>query len=122
MNTNEVAQKLVNFCRKGQYTEAQDELYSKDIVSIEPKGTPTERAEGIAAIKAKAEQWSSMVEEVHSNVISDPVIAGNFFSIAMKTEATFKGMGRQTMEEVCVYEVKNGKVVTEQFFFTPAPM
>lgn len=122
MNTNEVAQKLVELCRKGQYTEAQAELYSPDVVSIEPAGSPMERAEGMEAIKAKAQQWENMVEEVHSNEISEPVVAENFFSFAMKSVVTFKGMRKQTIEEICVYEVKDGKVVKEQFFFTPAPM
>jgi hypothetical protein len=26
-------------------------------------------------------------------------------------------MGRSTMEELCVYEVKDGKIVKEQFFY-----
>jgi limonene-1,2-epoxide hydrolase len=35
----------------------------------------------------------------------------------MVLDATIKGMGRMTLEEVCVYEVKDGKIVVEQFFF-----
>jgi len=73
------------------------------------------------AIKAKGQQWEAMVEEVHGGEISDPIVAGNYFSISMKNDITFKGMGRQKIEEVCVYEVQNGKVVTEQFFYPIAP-
>ena len=36
---------------------------------------------------------------------------------AMLLDATFKGMGRQKIEEICVYETKDGKIVKEQFFF-----
>jgi len=35
----------------------------------------------------------------------------------MGMDVTMKGMGRVKMEEVCVYKVKDGKVVSEQFFF-----
>jgi len=28
-----------------------------------------------------------------------------------------KGMGRQLLDEVCVYEVKDGKIVHEQFLY-----
>jgi hypothetical protein len=35
----------------------------------------------------------------------------------MGIDATYKGMGRQKLEEIAVYEVKNGKVVKEQFFY-----
>jgi hypothetical protein len=35
----------------------------------------------------------------------------------MTMDATFKGRGRVNMEEICVYQVKDGKVVREQFFY-----
>jgi hypothetical protein len=35
----------------------------------------------------------------------------------MSIDATMKGMGRQVLDEVCVYEVKDGKIVQEQFFY-----
>jgi hypothetical protein len=34
----------------------------------------------------------------------------------MVLDATVKGMGRMTLEEICVYEVKDSKIVFEQFF------
>jgi hypothetical protein len=30
---------------------------------------------------------------------------------------TFKGAGRRMLEEICVYEVNDGKIVREQFYF-----
>jgi hypothetical protein len=35
----------------------------------------------------------------------------------MGVEATMKGQGRVKMDEVAVYEVKDGKIVKEQFFY-----
>jgi len=35
----------------------------------------------------------------------------------MDFDVTFKDRGRQQMEEVCVFEVENGKIVHEQFFY-----
>ncbi|MEL6867801.1 MAG: nuclear transport factor 2 family protein [Bacteroidota bacterium] len=123
MTTQEVANQLVNYCRQGQYEKAQEELYADHAVSIEPKGAQgPERTEGIAGIKAKGEQWAAMVEEIHGAEITDPIVAANFFSCAMRNDITFKGQGRMTIEEVCVYEVDNGKIVKEQFFFPVAPM
>ena len=121
MTTQEIANQLVNYCRQGQFTEAQSELYHANTRSIEPEGSGWPAVEGLEAIKAKAEQWAGMVEEVHSVTISEPVIAGNFFSVSMANDVTFKEGGRMLMEEICVYEVQNGKIVTEQFFFTPPP-
>jgi hypothetical protein len=35
----------------------------------------------------------------------------------MGMDCTMKGMGRQKLEEIAVYEVKDGKIVKEQFFY-----
>ncbi len=119
MTTKEVADKLVGYCRQGQFDTAVSELYAQDIVSIEPDGAPMKEARGLEQVIAKGQQFMESVEEFHSNVVSDPVVADNFFSCSMKMDVTFKGMGRTTMEEVCLYKVKDGKISEEQFFFTP---
>jgi hypothetical protein len=36
----------------------------------------------------------------------------------MDFDCTFKDEERQKMEEVCVYEVKDGKIASEQYFYT----
>jgi hypothetical protein len=36
----------------------------------------------------------------------------------MSFDVTFKERGRQQMEELCVFEVKDGKIINEQFFYT----
>lgn len=121
MNTQEVANKLVGYCRNMQFENAMKELYSNDIVSIEPKGSPAEEVRGIEAVRQKGEQFEQMVEAMHGVEVSEPLVADNFFSCTMKMDVTFKGAPRSTMEEVCIYQVANGKIVREQFFFTPMP-
>ncbi len=121
MNTQEVADKLVNYCRKGEFEEATKELYAPSIISVEPKGTPTERAEGIEAVIKKGIEFGNMVEEMHGVEVSDPVVADKFFSCKMAMDVTFKGVGRITMEEVCLYKVEDGKITYEEFFYTPDP-
>ena len=118
MSTQEVANRLVELCRKGEYETCYKELYSPNAVSIEPNadfGPP--RTEGMEAIRKKGEAWSAMIEEMHGSSVGDPVVAGNHFSCAMMVDWTMKGAGRQKMEEICVYKVEDGKIVSEQFFF-----
>jgi len=62
-----------------------------------------------------------MIEEVHGVSASTPIVAGNNIAMAVIIDATFKGMGKQHMEEIAVYDVKDGKIVKEQFFYDPAP-
>lgn len=119
MTTEQVAKRLVELCAKGQWGKAQEELYSEDAVSIEPAGTPWETVKGMDAIRKKGEQWSQMVEEFHGNEISEPVISQNYFAVRMMSDTTMKGMGRMQLDELSVYEVEDGKITKEQFFYTP---
>ncbi|TXC82139.1 nuclear transport factor 2 family protein [Luteibaculum oceani] len=122
MSTEKVANRLVELCRKGDFETAMQELYSPEIVSIEPEGSQAPNAEGIQQVIEKAKHFADSVEEFHKNEVSDPVIAEDFFSVQMKMDVTFKGVGRTQMEEICVYGVKDGKITYEQFFYTPAPV
>lgn len=118
MTTKEIADRLVALCREGKYETAQKELYSKDAVSIEPEHSPgLQTVKGLDAIVEKGRQFQAMIEAVHSSTLTDAVIAGNVFAVAAVLDVTLKGMGRVPMEEVAVYEVKDGKVVKEQFFY-----
>lgn len=119
MSTQEVANKLISFCRQGQFSEAINELYGQDIVSVEPDGAPEKEVRGLEAVKQKTENFNNMVEEVHGMEISDPQVADKFFSCTMKMDVTFKGAPRTTMEEICLYKVEDGKITYEEFFFTP---
>ncbi|GAB2538641.1 SnoaL-like domain-containing protein [Rhodanobacter koreensis] len=120
MNTEAIAKRLVELCREGKYEEAQRELYAEDAVSIEPEGLPPGalgNVEGLPAILEKGRQFSASIEAVHGGSVSEPVIAGNWFSVAMAMDVTMKGRGRMNMSEICVYQVRAGKIALEQFFF-----
>ena len=121
MNTEAIAKRLVALCREGKYyEEAQRELYANDAVSIEPEGLPPGalgNVKGLEAIYEKGRQFMAGVEAVHGTEVSDPVLANNWFSISLRLDVTMKGRGRVDMREICVYRVKDGKVVLEQFFY-----
>ncbi|WP_411029426.1 SnoaL-like domain-containing protein [Spongiimicrobium sp. 3-5] len=119
MTTQDVADKLVGLCRQGQFSEAISTLYHNDIVSIEPDGSPQKEARGLSAVQQKTEEFNNMVEEIHGMEVSDPLVADKFFSISMKLDITFKGAPRTNIEEICLYQVENGKITREEFFFTP---
>ena len=37
------------------------------------------------------------------------------FALTMSIDVTMKGRGRSAMTELCVYRVKNGKIISEEF-------
>lgn len=118
MTTQEVADRFNELAQTGQWHTIHAELYADDAQSIEPEHAQgMQSVNGIEAIKQKGEMFNSMVEEMHGGYSKEPVVAGTHFSVAMGMDVTMKGMGRSNMDEICVYEVKDGKIVKEQFFY-----
>ena len=118
MTTHEVANRFQELAQQGNWNQIQEELYADNAVSIEPADSQgLKSVEGKAAIKKKGEEFQEMTEEVHSGYTTEPVVAGRFFSVAMGMDITMKGMGRMKLDEIAVYEVKDGQIVKEHFFF-----
>jgi hypothetical protein len=117
MKTEEIAQRLVALCREARWETAQRELYSPDVVSLEPHATPVFEKEtrGLPNIIEKGRKSDAMIETMHALTVSDPVVAGSSFACTMQMDVTMKGQGRMNMTELCVYHVKDGKVVSEEF-------
>ncbi len=118
MTTTEVANRLVEICRTGDFTKAQKELFADDATSIEPYATPDFKKEtkGLDAILAKGEKWDEMVEELQSIRVSDPLVASESFACTMRMQVDIKDKGVMDMMELCVYRVKDGKIISEEFF------
>ena len=119
MTTQQVADKLVSYCKEAKWDEAIKELYAPDAVSIEMPGTPifAPRTQGVDALIAKGDKWKSMVDTFHGIEVDGPIVAGDHFSCTMKMDLTMKGVPRMTNEEVGIYHVKDGKIISEQFFY-----
>ncbi len=117
MTTQQVADKFYELSQLGAFDKIQTELYSRGAKSIEPAHAPFPNAEGIDAIIQKGKQFNETIAEMHGGYTSAPIVAGNFFSCTMGMDVTFKGQSRTKFDEVAVYEVKDGKIILEQFFF-----
>lgn len=118
MNTQQVANRLIELCRIGENMQAIKELYDDNIISKEMPEDPNPVVIGKDKVIKKSEDWFATVEEFHGSEISNPQVAENHFSCAMKLDCTFKGQGRMQIQELAVYQVNNGKITEEQFFYT----
>jgi hypothetical protein len=118
METQEIARKLADYCRKAEWNNAHEKLYSRDAISIEPYETPEygKEVKGIEAIRKKGEKFGASVEKYHQIEVSEPLVAGNSIAFTLTMDVTMKGKGRMKSPELCVYEVKDDKIVSEQFF------
>ena len=118
MTIHKIAIRLAELCHTGQYGQAHSELYAENAVSIEPEHAKLfTTAVGLDNIIKKGEQFRNMIENVHSTYATEPVVAGNFIALGVGMDVTMKGKGRTNMEEMALYEVKDGKIVKEQFFY-----
>lgn len=117
MTTKEIAGRLVALCRQGQFETAHEELFATHAISIEPYATPEfpKETKGLNALLEKGHKFTAMIEQVHSISISDSLVAGSSFACAMQLDVTIKGRGRMNLNELCIYEVKDGKIISEQF-------
>jgi ketosteroid isomerase-like protein len=118
MTNHEIAARLVELCRTGQFETAQKELYAEDAVSIEQEASPAfaKETKGLQAILEKGRVWDSIVVETHGLTVSDPLVAGDRIAIAMTFDVTMKERGHNVFKEIIVYKVKDGKIISEQFF------
>jgi hypothetical protein len=117
MTTKEIAERLVALCREGKFETAHKELFATDAINIEPYATPTfpKETKGLNALIEKGDKFTALIEQVHSISVSDPLVAGSSFACAMQLDVTIKGHGLMNLAELCIYEVKDGKIISEQF-------
>lgn len=118
MTTQQIADRLVALCKEGNWEQAHKELYANDCVSIEPEASPgfEKEVKGMAAIDKKGKDFDAMVETTHGITTSAPLVTGNVIAFALDMDMTMKGRPRGKMGELCVYTVRDGKIVAEQFF------
>ena len=119
MTTDQVAKKLVELCKQNKAMEAVQTLYSADVVSKEATPTPDGISEmkGLDAKVGKMQWWESN-HDIHSATVEGPLSAASHFSVRFTYDMTFKPTGkRATMDELGVYQVKDGKIVREEYFY-----
>ena len=118
MTTYEVAERFNELAQQEKWFEIQDELFANDVKSIEPPGSPYfKNIEGKKAVRKKGEDWVKRIEAAHSLHTTAPIIAANHFAVGRKVDITVQGFGRIKIEEIMMYEVKDGQIVSEQFFY-----
>lgn len=121
MTTQEIAARYYELATQRKVIEIQDSLYDDNVVCQEPEKAAAMGfaviTTGREAIKAKGVARRATIEAMHSYFCSEPIVAGEFFSVVLKQEVTFIGKPRIMLEEIAIFQVKGGKIVKEQFFY-----
>jgi ketosteroid isomerase-like protein len=119
MTTKEVAARFYELAKQEKWFDIQDELFADNVRSVEPENSPYfPYAEGKAAVRKKGEDFVSRIEAFHSGSTTAPIVAGHHFVVGREKDMTVKELGRIHINQIMLYEVKDGKIVLEQFFYS----
>lgn len=116
MTVQEVANKLVEINRSGNWMPGYD-LYSDDAISIErPFGGEETRLQGKEAILKMAKEWDAQ-NNVTSEEVSDPVVADTCFAVTFHMTMKDEEGNEQKMSELGIYHVQDGKIIQAEFCY-----
>lgn len=116
MTTKEIAHELAALCNQGKYGEVYEKFYHPDAYSEEPMGD-MRRVEGMEAFYKKGEWWRNTFE-VHDGRVGEAIVADDYFALTFYMDITNKETGVRTQStEIAVYEMKDGKIAGERFFY-----
>ncbi len=112
----EMAADLVRMFNEGQWSEIEEKFWSPKITSVEGVGV-ARSWKGRKAVNSKNEGWMQ-THTIHSAKAEGPFVGASGFAVRYTMDVEDKGNGQRTkMEEVGVYEIKDGRIVREEFMY-----
>ena len=118
MTTHEVAARYNELAQQEKWFEIQDEFFADNVKSIEPPNSPYfGYAEGKASVRKKGENFTNRIEAAHRLYTSEPLVSGDHFAVGREKDITVQGHGRIQINQIMLYEVRDGQIVLEQFFY-----
>lgn len=112
-DTRSTALYLAELCRNNEFVRAQQELYDTDILRIETDSVQTRGKENTLL---QEQRFLDSLSNLRTQV-SEPLVAGAYFSVVMELDIVLKKDNTALhLEEICVYKVEGGKIIFEQFF------
>lgn len=118
MTTQEIANRFDELAKQEKWFEIQEELFAETVKSIEPQNSPyMGNAEGKENVRRKGEEFIAKIQAVHRTATTKAVVAGNYFAVGREMDLSIQGHGRTQINQIMLYEVKDGKIVSEQFFY-----
>ena len=94
MTNQEIATRLVSLLREGKFNDVYDELFHDD-----------------------AEHMQENLAGAEGMEVGDAIIAKDYIAIPYKMTAILKDGNKWPLDEIIVYKIDNGKIISEQFFY-----
>ncbi len=113
---SQIGKTIVAMFNEGKFKEIEDLYWSPDIVSCEGVGVGLEWR-GRHAVEAKNADWMKN-NRIHGASAEGPFVGSSGFAIRFKMDVETLATGnRSVMDEVGVYQVRDGKIVREEFMY-----
>lgn len=116
MSTEQIVKRLVELVKEGKNVQAEEELYSQDVISVEQNG---HSVKGLQPVIEKTKAAFEGIQESHGGGVSQAFVGADNFLLVFEMDITPKGGTRTQMKEYGFYKVKDGKIAEEYFFSQP---
>lgn len=118
LTIQEIATRFHELAQQEKWFEIQDELFAENVRSVDPPDSPyLGYAEGKTDVRKKGEDFVSRITAVHRAFTTTPLVTGNHFAVGRVMDVTVQPHGRVQFDEIMLYEVKDGQIILEQFFY-----
>lgn len=119
MTNQEIANRLYELVKAGDYFTAYSELFSVNVVAKEPQLAEIGLAEvrGVDAVKEKVARLGAGVVELTSREMSDPIVTDSHIAFTNIVKGKLQDGNDFNLSEICLYRVEEGKIVSEEFIY-----
>jgi hypothetical protein len=118
LTTQEIATRFNELAQQEKWFQIQEEFFADNVKSIDPPHSPYfGYAEGKAAVRQKGEEFVGRITDLHRAYTGEPIVTGNHFAVIREIDITVQPHGRIQINQIMLYEVKDGQIISEQFFY-----
>jgi len=109
----EIADRLALLCSERKFVEAYTELFADNAVTID-RNNKNELLTGHGNLIEYEKRFLANVK-IQNVKVSEAMFAGSYFSLIFCMDLTIEEHKSKRVEEICVYKVENGKIVSQHF-------
>lgn len=118
ITTAEIAKRFNELAQQEKWFEIQEAFFADHVKSIDPVNSPyMGYAEGKDQVRKKGEDFIKKIEAFHGASTTEPTVGGDYFAVGREMDLTLQDVGRIQIKQIMLYQVKEGQIVSEQFFY-----
>lgn len=117
MSVAELDHELNQALQEHKFLEAFDRFYADDVVMQENSEEP---CRGKAANHQRTLDWAATVAQIHAARLIGSAVSGDRSYSEWQYDATYKNGTRFQINEVTARVWRDGKIVSERFYWNPA--